>query len=150
MKIQVEFNRARVQAYRLLGYENRLLAREDFTDDRKDAGELGAGQAVTALYEVVPVGSDPVALADDSLTYQQVSVRPSARSSRDLLTVRVRYKTPAGSASRLLTRTLTDRGSQPGEDFRALTAAASLALLLLVLVMNGFAIWLRNRYEQKW
>ena len=63
VKIQVEFNPARVQAYRLLGYENRLLAREDFADDRKDAGELGAGQAVTALYEVVPVGAEPVALA---------------------------------------------------------------------------------------
>ncbi|HET6576672.1 MAG TPA: von Willebrand factor type A domain-containing protein, partial [Gemmatimonadales bacterium] len=79
VKVQVEFNPARVRSYRLLGYENRLLAREDFADDRKDAGELGAGHAVTALYEVVPVGADPVASGDDSLTYQQVTVRPSAR-----------------------------------------------------------------------
>jgi Ca-activated chloride channel family protein len=130
VKIQVEFNPARVRSYRLLGYENRLLAREDFADDRKDAGELGAGQAVTALYEVVPVGAEPVALADDSLTYQQVSVRPSARGSRDLLTVRVRYKAPAGSTSRLLTRPLADRGGEPGEDFRFASAVASFAMLL--------------------
>ena len=130
VKIQVEFNPARVQAYRLLGYENRLLAREDFADDRKDAGELGAGQSVTALYEVVPVGADPVTLADDSLTYQHVSVRPSARASRDLLTVRVRYKAPAGSTSRLLSRTLADRDSEPGDDFRFASAVASFAMLL--------------------
>ena len=130
VKIQVEFNPARVQAYRLLGYENRLLAREDFADDRKDAGELGAGQAVTALYEVVPVGAEPVALGDDSLTYQQVSVRPSARGSRDLLTVRVRYKAPAGSTSRLLTRPLADRGGEPSKDFRFASAVASFAMLL--------------------
>ena len=69
VKIQVEFNPARVRAYRLLGYENRLLDREDFADDKKDAGELGSGHTVTALYEIVPVGAKPVATADDSLTY---------------------------------------------------------------------------------
>jgi Ca-activated chloride channel homolog len=130
VKIQVEFNPARVQAYRLLGYENRLLAREDFTDDHKDAGELGAGQSVTALYEVVPVGADQVALADDSLTYQHVSLRPSARAPGDLLTVRVRYKAPAGSTSRLLSRPLSDRDGEPGEDFRFASAVASFAMLL--------------------
>ena len=82
VKIQVEFNPARVQSYRLLGYENRTLAREDFADDRKDAGELGSGHSVTALYEIVPVGATPVALGDDSLTYQQVSIRPEASRSR--------------------------------------------------------------------
>ncbi|HKU62168.1 MAG TPA: von Willebrand factor type A domain-containing protein [Gemmatimonadales bacterium] len=130
VKIQVEFNPARVQAYRLLGYENRLLAREDFADDRKDAGELGAGQSVTALYEVVPVGAEAVTLADDSLTYQHVSVRPSARGSSELLTLRVRYKSPTGSASRLLSRPLVDRGSRPGDDFRFASAVASFAMLL--------------------
>jgi Ca-activated chloride channel family protein len=130
VKIQVEFNPVRVQAYRLLGYENRLLAREDFADDRKDAGELGAGQSVTALYEVVPVGADPVRPADDSLTYQHMSVRPSARASRDLLTVRVRYKAPSGSTSRLLTRPLADRAAEPGDDFRFASAVASFAMLL--------------------
>src|SRR5207244_1428044 len=67
VKIQVEFNPARVQSYRLLGYENRLLAREDFADDRKDAGEMGSGHPVTALYEVVAVGVTPVAVGDDRL-----------------------------------------------------------------------------------
>ena len=102
VKIQVEFNPARVQAYRLLGYENRLLAKEDFADDRKDAGELGSGHTVTALYEIVPVGRQPVALVDDSLTYQHVSLRPEARPERGALTVRLRYKDPQGSTSRLL------------------------------------------------
>lgn len=130
VKIQVEFNPARVQAYRLLGYENRLLAREDFADDRKDAGELGAGQAVTALYEVVPVGAEPVALADSGLTYQDVSVRPSARHSRELLTVRVRYKLPTAAESRLFSRPVTDRGGEPDEDFRFASAVAGFAMLL--------------------
>jgi len=131
VKIQVEFNPARVQAYRLLGYENRMLAREDFADDRKDAGELGAGHAVTALYEVVPVGAAPVALADDSLAYQSVSLRPSARTSPELLTLRVRYKTPTGSRSRLFTRPLVDRGgARAGEDFRFASAVAAFAMLL--------------------
>jgi Ca-activated chloride channel family protein len=131
VKIQVEFNPARVQAYRLLGYENRLLAREDFADDRKDAGELGAGQAVTALYEVVPVGAAPVTLADDSLTYQSVSLRPTARRSPELMTLRVRYKAPTGSRSRLFTRPLVDRGgSRAGGDFRFASAVAAFAMLL--------------------
>jgi Ca-activated chloride channel family protein len=139
VKIQVEFNPARVQAYRLLGYENRLLAREDFADDRKDAGELGAGQSVTALYEVVPVGAEPVTRADDSLTYQHMSVRPSARASRDLLTVRVRYKAPSGSTSRLLTRPLADRAAEPGDDFRFASAVASFAMLLRDSEQRGSA-----------
>ena len=130
VKIQVEINPARVQAYRLLGYENRLLAREDFADDRKDAGELGAGQAVTALYEVVPVGAEPVALTDDGLNYQDVTIRPSARRSSELLTVRVRYKLPTGSESRLLSRPVTDRNAEPDEDFRFASAVAGFAMLL--------------------
>jgi Ca-activated chloride channel homolog len=131
VKIQVEFNPARVRSYRLLGYENRLLAREDFADDRKDAGELGAGHAVTALYEVVPVGADPVALSDDSLTYQQVTVRPSARRSGELLTVRLRYKDPRGTTSRLLETPILDRGRpEASEDMRFASAVAEFALLL--------------------
>ena len=131
VKIQVEFNPARVQSYRLLGYENRLLAREDFADDRKDAGELGAGHAVTALYEVVPAGADEIASANDSLAYQQVTVRPSARQSGELMTVRVRYKDPKGSTSRLLEAPVVDRGAAKGsEDMRFASAVAEFALLL--------------------
>ena len=131
VKIQVEFNPARVQAYRLLGYENRLLAKEDFADDRKDAGELGAGHTVTALYEVVPVGARPVALVDDSLVYQHVSIRPEAAHSTDLLTVRLRYKEPTGSTSKLLTSTVTDRRTDSAsEDMRFASAVAAFAMLL--------------------
>ena len=131
VKIQVEFNPARVQAYRLLGYENRLLAKEDFADDRKDAGELGAGHTVTALYEIVPVGARPVALVEDSLVYQHVSLRPGASRSPDLLTVRLRYKEPAGSTSKLLTSRIEDRSSGPAsEDMRFASSVAAFAMLL--------------------
>jgi Ca-activated chloride channel family protein len=131
VKIQVEFNPARVQAYRLLGYENRLLAKEDFADDKKDAGEMGAGHSVTALYEVVPMGATPVALAGDSLTYQHVSLRPSANKTSELLTVRLRYKDPKGTRSRLLSTPVTDRGATAAsEDMRFASAVAAFALLL--------------------
>ena len=131
VKIQVEFNPARVQAYRLLGYENRMLAKEDFADDRKDAGELGAGHSVTALYEVVPVGAAPVAVYDDSLTYQQVSVRSTAGQSPELLTVKLRYKDPTGTSSRLLKTPVVERGDSRGsDDQRFASAVAAFALVL--------------------
>lgn len=131
VKIQVEFNPAKVQAYRLLGYENRLLAKEDFADDKKDAGEMGAGHSVTALYEVVPVGATPVALVGDSLTYQHVSLRPSASKSTELLTVRLRYKDPKGTRSRLLSTPVTERrAAAASEDMRFASAVAAFALLL--------------------
>ena len=131
VKIQVEMNPARVRSYRLLGYENRLLNREDFADDRKDAGEMGSGHAVTALYEVVPVGAKSVAATEDSLVYQQVNVRPEAGRSDELLTVRVRYKDPQGSASRLLESPVKDRtGGRASEDMRFASAVAGFALLL--------------------
>jgi Ca-activated chloride channel homolog len=131
VKIQVEFNPTRVQAYRLLGYENRLLAKEDFADDRKDAGEMGAGHAVTALYEVVPVGVTPVALSNDCLTYQQVTIRPSASHSRELLSVRLRYKEPTGTRSRLLAVPLVDDlNEHPSADLRFASAVAAFALVL--------------------
>jgi Ca-activated chloride channel family protein len=131
VKIQVEFNPARVQSYRLLGYENRTLAREDFADDRKDAGELGSGHSVTALYEIVPVGATPVALGDDSLTYQRVSIRPEATRSGELMTVRLRYKDPQGSTSRLLEEPVRDQSTGvASEDMRFASAVAAFALLL--------------------
>jgi Ca-activated chloride channel family protein len=141
VKIQVEFNPARVQSYRLLGYENRLLAKEDFRDDRKDAGELGSGHSVTALYEVVPAGARPVALSDDSLTYQEVSLRPGARHSSELLTVRLRYKDPKGSTSRLLEAPVTDRTGPASEDMRFASAVAEFAMLLRDSEHKGEASW---------
>jgi Ca-activated chloride channel homolog len=130
VKIQVEFNPARVQAYRLLGYENRLLAKEDFADDRKDAGEIGAGHTVTALYEIVPVGAEPVAIGTDSLTYQRVTLNPSASRSSELLTVRLRYKDPQGSRSRLLSTAVVDREERGSSDLRFASAVAAFAMVL--------------------
>ncbi|MFY0685897.1 MAG: von Willebrand factor type A domain-containing protein [Cyclobacteriaceae bacterium] len=105
VKIQVEFNPAIVQAYRLIGYENRKLNAEDFNDDKKDAGELGSGHSVTALYEVIPVGIESSHLkAVDDLKYQQANVIENA--SDELLTIKFRYKTPDGTTSRLITQTL--------------------------------------------
>jgi Ca-activated chloride channel homolog len=141
VKIQVEFNPARVQAYRLLGYENRLLAKEDFKDDRKDAGELGSGHSVTALYEVVPTGAPSVTLADDSLTYQETSLRPGARHSRELLTVRLRYKDPKGSTSKLVETAVNDRTSGASEDLRFASAVAEFAMLLRDSENKGQASW---------
>jgi len=92
---------------------------------------MGAGHSVTALYEVVPVGARPVALAGDSLTYQHVSLRPSAGKSPELLTVRLRYKDPKGTRSRLLSTPVTDRrASAASEDMRFASAVAGFALLL--------------------
>jgi Ca-activated chloride channel homolog len=105
VKIQVEFNPAVVDSYRLIGYENRMLAAEDFNDDRKDAGEVGAGASVTALYEVVPVGSgsDPVPSVDP-LKYQERGM--TIASTEEMLTVKVRYKAPDGDTSKLMEQVL--------------------------------------------
>ncbi|MDX1464003.1 MAG: DUF3520 domain-containing protein, partial [Marinirhabdus sp.] len=109
VKIQVEFNPKKVQAYRLIGYEHRLLADEDFNDDTKDAGELGSGHTVTALYEVIPVGvkSDYVKKIDN-LKY---STPIAVSDSDELLTVKFRYKAPDGNKSKLVVKTLKDSDS---------------------------------------
>ncbi|MFQ5569574.1 MAG: von Willebrand factor type A domain-containing protein [Rhodothermales bacterium] len=109
VKIQVEFNPTVVAAYRLIGYENRLLADEDFADDTKDAGELGAGHTVTALYEVVPVGVESDANVRDrgDLRYQDSQLTDAARRSGEMLTVKLRYKAPDGDTSQLIERPLT-------------------------------------------
>jgi Ca-activated chloride channel family protein len=134
VKVQVEFNPARVKAYRLIGYENRLLAAEDFNDDRKDAGELGAGHAVTALYEVVPADApDNPARGTDPLRYQQPRGPTGAAASGELLTVKLRYKAPDGDVSRLLVHPLHDRGGalvSASRDFRFAAAVAEWGMLL--------------------
>jgi len=149
VKVQVEFNPAEVKAYRLIGYENRLLAAEDFNDDHKDAGELGAGHSVTALYEVVPAGaSDDPARHTDPLRYQPVRSRSRVRDAfvrlrgrlggaapagGELLTVKLRYKAPDGDVSRLLAHPLRDRGASlasTSPDFRFSAAVAEWGMLL--------------------
>jgi Ca-activated chloride channel family protein len=147
VKVQVEFNPALVQEYRLLGYENRLLAAEDFNDDHKDAGELGTGQQVTALYEVVPVGTSPTdASSVDALKYQQTTTRPVAASGQELLTVKLRYQEPGGSPSQLLTLPVrnvqsTELLAQASDNLRWAAAVAQYGLLLRGSRYAGTATW---------
>jgi Ca-activated chloride channel family protein len=135
VKIQVEFNPARVQAYRLIGYENRLLADEDFNDDAKDAGELGAGHSVTALYEVVPVGAPPVETGSvDPLRYQRPEEDASdsrpAGEDDELVFVKLRYKAPDGERSRLLELPVPDRVENAPTDLRFAASVAAFGMLL--------------------
>ena len=132
VKLQVEFNPAAVQAYRLIGYENRLLQNEDFADDAKDAGEMGAGHSVTALYEIIPVGvKSGVAIGGTApLRYQDAS-RPSRRARSDeLLFVNVRYKRPSSSTSRLMQHAVRDSRGSRSADFSFALAVAGYGMLL--------------------
>ena len=131
VKLQVEFNPARVAGYRLIGYENRLLADEDFNDDAGDAGELGAGHTVTALYEVVPAGTE-VPRAVDALRYRpEPDGDPSPGEFGDeMLYVKVRYKARDGTKSRLLEHAVADRHGTASTDFRFAAAVAGFGMLL--------------------
>jgi Ca-activated chloride channel homolog len=130
VKIQVEFNPREVSAYRLIGYENRLLQHEDFNDDTKDAGEIGAGHSVTALYEIVPVGVTIDAANVDPLKYQREARDSRAAASGELMTVKVRYKSPAGRTSRLLTHVQMDRPSVMTANLGFASAVAEFGMLL--------------------
>lgn len=132
VKLQVEFNPAKVQAYRLIGYETRLLNPEDFNDDTKDAGEMGAGHTVTALYEVVPAGVESdFAGRIDALKYQSNNPPPALSSSPEMLTVKVRYKEPDEDASKKIEQPLIDKGSDASSsDFRFAAAVALFGHLL--------------------
>ena len=132
VKLQVEFNPARVKGYRLIGYENRRLANRDFDDDKKDAGELGAGHSVTALYEIIPAGSSEEIPGVQPLKYQATAVTPAA-GSEELMTVKLRYKAPDADQSRLLSHVVVDAHTpldRTSDDFRFATAVAELGLLL--------------------
>ncbi|HEX8320175.1 YfbK domain-containing protein [Longimicrobium sp.] len=134
VKLQVEFNPARVYAYRLIGYENRLLADEHFNDDRKDAGEIGAGHSVTALYEVVPVGADSGVRVGtvDSLRYQRTDAEPVGAFGGEMMNVKVRYKAPDGEQSRLLSHAVQvpARNGATSDDFRFAAAVAAFGMVL--------------------
>ncbi|HEX7365752.1 MAG TPA: von Willebrand factor type A domain-containing protein [Pelobium sp.] len=131
VKLQVEFNPAKVAAYRLVGYENRLLNNEDFKDDKKDAGEMGAGHTVTALYEIIPKGyQDDFVKKADEMKYQKPS---RINSSDELLTVKMRYKQPDGNKSKELSVVLTDKGEKLNDantDFKFVAAVAEFGLLI--------------------
>lgn len=156
VKVQVEFNPAQVSAYRLIGYENRLLAKEDFNDDAKDAGEIGAGHTVTALYQIVPVGKalPQQAPGIDDLKYQNAPRRaeapPSeppairAPASSEMLTVKLRYKQPESDVSKKIEFPLSDNRTtweQSSRDFRWAASVAGFGLLLRDSPHKGSASW---------
>ena len=132
VKVQVEFNPLRVAGYRLIGYENRVLAAQDFADDRKDAGDVGAGTSVTALYEIVPAGT-VTAPATEPLRYQTPPAPSPTASSNELLTVKLRWKLPEGDVSTLRERPVTDTGASyaaSSPDFKFAASVASFGMLL--------------------
>ncbi len=137
VKLQVEFNPAQVSAYRLIGYEKRALAKEDFANDKVDAGEIGAGHTVTALYEVVPVGADPAQKGGGGEELRYVRVGTELDVSREvadeLLTVKVRYKEPAGEVSRKVEFPVKDGGAAFADasgDFKFAAAVAAFGMVL--------------------
>ena len=131
VKLQVEFNPARVKAYRLIGYENRKLNDEDFNNDRKDAGDLGSGHTVTALYEIIPVGVKSDFYTIDDLKYQP-SLSPTAtKNSKDWLTVKLRYKHPRESKSRLLEHVVnSDSRNTVSNNFTWSSCVAAFGMVL--------------------
>jgi Ca-activated chloride channel family protein len=138
VKIQVEFNPSTVAAYRLVGYENRRLADRDFNDDTKDAGDIGAGHSVTALYELVPAGAlSAVAQAGvDPLKYQKTEdrgQRTEHSATGELLTLKLRYQPPAGGKSTLMTFPLADSGARFGSASGDLQFAAAVASFGMIL-----------------
>ncbi|MGI4870575.1 MAG: YfbK domain-containing protein [Janthinobacterium lividum] len=145
VKLQIEFNPARVAGYRLIGYENRLLANEDFNNDRKDAGELGAGHTVLALYEIVPVGSASPLV--DNLKYQPGRYDAANRNpgpSAEVLTVKLRYKEPQGNTSKLLAHPLSGAAApiaQASADQQFAAAVVEFGLLLRQSEQRGTATY---------
>ena len=137
VKIQIEFNPAKVRSYRLLGYENRMLAKEDFNDDRKDAGEIGAGHTITAFYEIVPAGVEPPPPAVDPLKYQPApaaapvaAAKPAAAvpASDETMTVKLRWKAPDKDVSELMEVPVRDSGTPLSEASPETRWAASVAM----------------------
>jgi Ca-activated chloride channel homolog len=145
VKIQVEFNPALVGAYRLVGYENRRLKARDFNDDAKDAGEMGAGHSVTALYEIVPPGEDVNGGGVDPLKYQRPANPPPVATvivpSSELMTVKVRYKKPDGETSTLVTVPVAGRNSAAPRHLGFAAAVAEFGMLLRESPFKADATW---------
>jgi Ca-activated chloride channel family protein len=130
VKIQVEFNPRQVAAYRLIGYENRRLDDEDFADDAKDAGEMGAGHTVTAIYEIVPAGGRVPGRSVEPLKYQRVAPAPAGRGEGDLMTVALRFKRPAGGRSERIEAVVRAGTTDAGPNLGFASAVAEFGLLL--------------------
>lgn len=150
VKLQIEFNPTLVQGYRLIGYENRMMAKEDFNDDKKDAGEMGSGHTVTALYEIVPAGVQSRFLSPvDTLKYQSnIDLFSRPVPGNEMLTVKFRYKEPDGETSKLIEHPLVDNRNDisiASNNFRFAAAVAEFGLLLRDSEFKGVAT-LRNAY----
>jgi len=133
VKIQIEFNPLNVKAYRLIGYENRILNKEDFNDDTKDAGELGPGHTVTALYEIVPVNSKTKVNKTDKLKYQQTTFNGISKFKDELMTLKFRYKPPKKDKSILIEHIVMndiEDFNKTSDNFRFSSSVASFAMLL--------------------
>ncbi|MFI5193111.1 MAG: von Willebrand factor type A domain-containing protein [Chitinophagales bacterium] len=134
VKLQVEFNPARVQAYRLIGYENRMLNKEDFNNDRKDAGDMGSGHTVTALYEIIPVGAkNDFEEKTDGLKYQTQNKPVTASFGDEMMTIKFRYKKPDGDVSKLMVHPVKDGDTgirETSSNFRFVSAVAQFGMLL--------------------
>jgi len=144
VKIQIEFNPAQVAAYRQIGYENRRLAAEDFRDDLKDAGEIGAGHAVTALYEIVPVGVQSPSRAAPELRYQAPTALAERADSGELLTLMLRYKQPEGIEATELQFPIRDTAAafeKSSPDFQFAASVAGFGMLLRGSSHAGLASW---------
>ncbi|MES2376790.1 MAG: von Willebrand factor type A domain-containing protein [Bacteroidota bacterium] len=134
VKLQVEFNPGKVQAYRLLGYEDRLMAKEDFNNDTKLGGDMGVGHTVTALYEIIPVGvKDSFSGSVDPLKYQKTDAVAKANNSPELMTIKFRYKQPDSDASKMESAVVNAKPLSPdntSNDFRFAAAVAEYGMLL--------------------
>jgi Ca-activated chloride channel family protein len=142
VKIQVEFNPAKVQAYRLIGYDNRRLNDQDFNDDQKDAGELGAGHSVTALYEIIPVGVDSEIVKNtnvDPLRYQDNQTEVNTSYGEELMLVKLRYKLPKESESKLISQPLIDKNISLESASNNLKFASSVAEFGMILRGSPYA-----------
>ncbi|MCK4501595.1 MAG: DUF3520 domain-containing protein, partial [Desulfuromonadales bacterium] len=142
VKLQVEFNPLYVKSYRLIGYENRLLAAEDFANDKKDAGDMGAGHTVTALYEIIP--QDLTTISDSKLKYQQLQISKEGEESGELALVKYRYKKPADETSNLLSFTVPATPTtftKATIDQRFASAVAAWGMLLRDSAHKGNVNW---------
>ncbi|MEO8552894.1 MAG: von Willebrand factor type A domain-containing protein [Kofleriaceae bacterium] len=144
VKLQVEFNPTLVAGYRLVGYENRMLRDEDFNDDKKDAGDIGAGHSVTALYELIPAGVEVPGAKVDGLKYQKTSTAPAGDANSELMTVKVRYKQPDGKTSKLLSQPVKQAHTELAQstvDFRWAVAVAGFGMMLRESSNRGNLSW---------
>ncbi|HEY1055649.1 MAG TPA: YfbK domain-containing protein, partial [Emticicia sp.] len=134
VKLQLEFNPKYVKAYRLIGYENRRLNNEDFNDDKKDAGEMGSGHTITAIYEIIPAGIESSYLGKvDPLKYQENKNLTHVGNSNEVLTIKLRYKLPDENTSKLIEEVVYDKHmafDNTSDDFRLAASIAEFGLLL--------------------